>query len=157
MTRDIFTGTHLTDIPSETVCAFLRRLAGTPPGVPRTMVLDNARYPRGALGHSVAPSLGIEWQCLPPYAPTLNLMERFWQCVKKTGLYSKYYADAVAFQHAILASIEQSSPTYRKELESLLPLKLQTVKEVQVLGEASNICLFPVVKKAQRKVSSKAA
>ena len=35
--------------------------------------------------------------------------------------------------------------------------KFQTFKEVQVLGEASNICLFPVVKKAKRKVSSKAA
>jgi transposase len=156
-TRDIFTVTHLTSITSETVCALLRLLAGAHPGVPITIVLDNARYQRCALVQSVAQSLGIALLFLPPYAPNLHLIERFWKFVKKTCLYSKYYADAVSFQHAIIACIEQSSTTYRKELESLLTLKFQTFKEVQVLGETSNICLFPVVKKAKRKVSSKAA
>jgi hypothetical protein len=39
----------------------------------------------------------------------------------------------------------------------LLTLKFQTFKEVQVIGEESNVRLFPVVKKTQQKVSSKAA
>jgi hypothetical protein len=38
-----------------------------------------------------------------------------------------------------------------------LTLKFQTFKEVQVIGEESNVRLFPVVKKARKKVSSKAA
>ena len=53
--------------------------------------------------------------------------------------------------------IEQAPDKYQQELESLLTLKFQTFKAVRVLGEASNICLFPVAKKAQKKVSSKAA
>ena len=42
-TRDIFSVTHRTSITSETVCAFLRLLARAHPGVPLTIVLDNAR------------------------------------------------------------------------------------------------------------------
>jgi len=94
---------------------------------------------------------------LPPYSPNLNLIERFWKFVKKKCLYSKYYADHYAFQDAIIECIEQSPSKYRQELESLLTLKFQTFKEVQVIGKESNVCLFPVGKKAQRKVSSKAA
>jgi hypothetical protein len=60
-------------------------------------------------------------------------------------------------QQAIIACIEQASTQYRGELESLLTLKFQTFKAVQVIGEEANVRLFPVVKKAQKKVSSKAA
>jgi hypothetical protein len=42
-TRDIFTVKNLTYITSETVCEFLQLLAGSHPGVPITIVLDNAR------------------------------------------------------------------------------------------------------------------
>ena len=156
-TRDIFTVTNLTYITSETVCELLRLLAGVHVGVPITIVLDNARYQRCALVQSVAQSLGIELLFLPAYSPNLNLIERFWKFVKKQCLYSKYYPDHLCFQQAILACIEQAPDKYQQELESLLTLKFQTFKAVRVLGEASNICLFPVAKKAQKKVSSKAA
>ena len=84
--------------------------------------------------------LGVALLFLPPYAPNFNLIERFWKCVHETCLYSQYSADSVAFQPAILVCIEQSSPTYRKELESLVTLPFQTFKEVQVLGAAMLRC-----------------
>jgi transposase len=151
-TRDIFTVTNLTYITSETVCELLRLLAGVYVGVPITIVLDNARYQRCALVQSVAQSLGIELLFLPAYSPNLNLNERFWKFVKKRCLYSKYYPDHLCFQQAILACIAQAPDTYQHELESLLTLKFQTFKAVRVIGEASNVCLFPVAKKAQKKV-----
>lgn len=156
-TREIVTVKNLTYITSETVCELLRLLAGAHPTVPITIVLDNARYQRCQLVQNLAQSLGIELLFLPPYSPNLNLIERFWKFVKKTCLYSKYYADHHAFQQAIITCIEQASTQYRGELESLLTLKFQTFKEVQVIGEESNVRLFPVVKKTQKKVSSKAA
>lgn len=58
---------------------------------------------------------------------------------------------------AIIERIEQAPDKYQQELESLLTLKFQTFKEVRVIGEELNVCLFPVVKRAQKKVSSKAA
>jgi transposase len=155
-TRELFTVKNLTYITSETVCELLRLLAGAHPGALITVVLDNARYQRCQLVQNLAQSLGIELLFLPPYSPNLNLIERFWKFVKKKCLYSKYYADHHAFQQAIIACIEQAPTQYQDELESLLSLKFQTFKEVQVIGEESNVRLFPVVKKAQKKVSSKA-
>lgn len=156
-TRDIFTVTNLPYITSETVCELLRLLAGAHPGVPLTIVLDNARYQRCKLVQQLAQSLSIELLFLPAYSPNLNLIERFWKFVKKQCLYSKYYPDHVAFQQAIIECIERAPDTYRQELESLLTLKFQTFKEVSVIGEQSNVCLFPVAKRARKKVSSKAA
>jgi transposase len=150
-------GMCLTYITSETVCELLRLLAGGHVGVPITIVLDNARYQRCTLVQSVAQSLGIELLFLPAYSPNLNLIERFWKFVKKQCLYSKYYPDHRCFQQAILTCIAQAPDKYQPELASLLTLKFQTFKAVQVIGEASNVCLFPVAKKAQKKVSSKAA
>lgn len=156
-TRELFTVKNLTYITSETVCELLRLLAGAHPGVLITIVLDNARYQRCALVQSLAQSLGIELLFLPAYSPNLNLIERFWKFVKKTCLYSKYYADHHAFQQAIIACIAQAADKHKEELASLLTLKFQSFKAVRVIGEASNVSLFPVTRRKQVKVSSKAA
>ena len=124
---------------------------------PITVVLDNARYQRCQLVQTLAQSLSIELLFLPPYSPNLNLIERFWKFVKKQCLYSKYYADHQAFQQAILTCIAQAPTQSRAELASLLTLRFQTFKAVPVLGEESNVHLFPVVKKPQPQVSSQAA
>jgi len=155
--RERFSVQPLTSITSETVCDLLRLLAGAHPGIPLTIVLDKARYQRCALGQSLAHRLGIELLFLPAYAPHVHLIERFWKFVKKTCLYSRYYADHHAFQHAIIACIEQAPDKHKKELESLLTLKFQSFKAVRVIGEASNVSVFPIARQTQRKVSSKAA
>lgn len=156
-TRAICTVTNLTYITSETVCELLRLLAGAHPGMLITVVLDNARYQRCALVQSLAQQLGIELLFLPAYSPNLNLIERFWKFVKKTCLYSKYYADSLSFQHAIIACIEQASDKHKEELASLLTLKFQSFKAVHVIGDESNVSLFPVARQTQREVSSQAA
>jgi transposase len=156
-TRETFTVQNLTYITSETVCELLRLLAGAHPGVLMTIVLDNARYQRCALVQSLAQRLGIELLFLPAYSPNLNLIERFWKFVKKQCLYSKYYADHLSFQQAIIACIAQAPDKHKEELASLLTLKFQSFKAVQVIGEESNVSLFPVARQRQRKVSSKAA
>jgi transposase len=156
-TREIFTVKNLTYLTSETVCELLRRLAGAHPGVPMTIVLDNARYQRCALVQRLAQSLGLELLFLPAYSPNLNLIERFWKFVKKQCLYSKYYADHHAFQHAIIMCIEQAPDMHKEELESLLTLKFQSFKAVRVIGEESNVSLFPVARQMRKQVSSKAA
>lgn len=156
-TREIFTVQNLTYITAETIWELLRLLAGVHPGVPLTIVLDNARYQRCALVQSLAQRLGSELLFLPAYSPNLNLIERFWKFVKKQCLYSKYYADHQSFQQAILECIEPAPSKYKEELKSLLTLRFQTFKEVLVSGEEPNVCLFPVAKQPQIKVSSKAA
>jgi transposase len=156
-THELFPVTNLTSITSMTVCELLRLLAGSQPGVPLTIVLDNARYQRCQLVQNLAQSLGIELLFLPPYSPNLTLIERFWKFVKKQSLYSKYYADHHAFEQAIHTCIAQAPTHHRAELASLLTLKFQTFKAVPVIGEESNVRLFPVAKKAQPPVSAQAA
>ena len=51
---------NLTYVTAETVCELLRRLVGTYPALPITIVLDNARYQKCALVQELARSLGIE-------------------------------------------------------------------------------------------------
>lgn len=155
--KELFTVKNLTYITAETVCELLSVLAGTHPGIPITIILDNARYQKCALVQTLAERLGIELLYLPPYSPNLNLIERFWKFVKKTCLYSKYYPDSESFQQAILTCIEQAPTTYKQELDSLLTLKFQTFKQVPVIGEGSKVGLFPLTQQTQKKVSLKAA
>jgi len=156
-TRESFPVQHLTYIPSETVCAGLRLLAGAHPGVLRTIVRDQARSPRCALVPRLAQRRGIALRFLPASAPHRNLLERCWNFVKKQCLYSKYSAAHLAFQQAILACMAQAPDTHQEELASVLPWKGQSFKVGQVIGEESHVSLFPVMRQKPSKVSSKAA
>jgi transposase len=160
ITHEIFTVQNLTYVTAATVCELLRLLAGAYPGQLLTIILDNARYQRGALVQEVAASLGIELLFLPPYSPNLNLIERLWKFVKKRCLYGKYYADSTAFQQAILDCIAQAYTKDKAALESLLSLQFQTFQAVPIVGDQSPVVLFPVAKRKRattQKVSTKAA
>jgi transposase len=169
-TKEILTVQNLTYVTAETVCEWLRRLAGTHPALPITIVLDNARYQKCARVQELARGLGIELLYVPAYSPNLNLIERLWKWVKKQCLYGKYYPTSADFQAAIQQCIAQAHSDHLAELESLLTLKFQTFTEVLVLGEEAKVdsspgekqkqaqvSLFPKRKQAQKKVSSKAA
>ena len=152
ITHEVLTVTNLTYITAETVCELLFLLAGTHPGIPITLILDNARYQRCALVQTVAQTLGIELLYLPTYSPNLNLIERFWKFVKQQCLYSKYYPDSASFQQAIVNCIEQAPTIHQEELKSLLTLRFQTFQDVPVIGEQQT-----VAKGSKKKVLSKAA
>lgn len=152
ITHEVLTVKNLTYITAETVCELLRLLAGSQPGIPITVILDNARYQRCALVQAVAQGLGIELLYLPAYSPNLNLIERFWRFVKKQCLYSKYYPDSESFQQAIVDCIDQAPTKNKGELASLLTLRFQTFKEVPVVGEKPQVS-----KQSKKKVLAKAA
>ena len=60
-THERVTVQHLTDSTAETVGAWWCLLAGSWPGLPMTVVLENARDQRCAVVPSVAPHLHLEW------------------------------------------------------------------------------------------------
>lgn len=134
ITHELVLVTHETYITATTVCELLRQLAALHLTVPMTLVLDNARYQKCQLVEALAASLQIELLYLPAYSPNLNLIERLWKFVKKTCLYSKYYANFHDFKQAISACLAQTHTTYKKELDSLLTLKFQTFKESQIMA-----------------------
>ena len=110
---------NLTYSTAETVCELWHRFASSQPGIPVTVILDHARDQRCTLVQTVAQTLGIEWLYLPTYSPHVNLIERFWQFVKKQCVYSKYYPDSELFRKAIMACIEQAPILHKEELERL--------------------------------------
>ena len=155
--HDLFTVTNLTYITATTVCELLQLLAGAHPGVPLTIVLDNARYQRCALVQTLAETLGIELLYLPAYSPNLNLIERLWKFVKKQCLYSHYYPDSAAFQRAIQDCLDQVPTKHKAALDSLLTLRFQTFQAVPVVGEPPELGLAPAAKRAEPEVLSMAA
>jgi transposase len=134
ITHELVMVTNDTYITASTVCELLHQLAALHLKVPITLVLDNARYQKCQLVQALAASLQIELLYLPAYSPNLNLIERVWKFVKKTCLYSTYYAHFQDFKQAISACLAQTHTTYKKELDSLLTLKFQTFKESQVMA-----------------------
>jgi transposase len=134
ITHELVMVTNDTYVNASTVCELLRQLAARQLGVPITLILDNARYQKCALVTALAASLQIELLYLPAYSPNLNLIERLWKFVKKTCLYSTYYANFHDFKQAISNCLAQTHTAYKKELDSLLTLKFQTFKESQIMA-----------------------
>jgi transposase len=69
------------------------------------VVLDNARY-----NHSkeikawlACDDCRVELVYLPPYAPNLNLIERFWWLFKKSTIYNRYFPTFADFKAAVEA------------------------------------------------------
>lgn len=133
LTHELVMVTNDTYITATTVCELLHALAAQHVGVPITLVLDNARYQKCRIVAELAASLQIELLYLPAYSPNLNLIERLWKFVKKTCLYSKYYAHFTDFKQAISDCLAQTHTTYKNELYSLLTLNFQTFEESQVM------------------------
>jgi len=129
ITHQLIMITNDSYINAESVCALLREIKRQYCDLPITLVLDNARYQRCKLVADLALSLNIELLFLPSYSPNLNLIERLWKFVKKHVLYSKYYPNFTDFKHAIMACLNQTTTTYKKELDSLLTLRFQTFRK----------------------------
>ena len=131
MSHEMVMITNETYINALSVCDLLNQLAALALSIPITLVLDNARYQKGAVVSELAAQLGIELLYLPSYSPNLNLIERLWKFVKKKCLYSIYYPDFESFKGAIAECLEQCSTTHQKALDSLLTLKFQSFEKAK--------------------------
>jgi transposase len=128
-TKDLITITNLTYITAETVCELLTTLAARYPGIPITLVLDNARYQRCRLVQDLAASLGIELLFLPSYSPNLNLIERLWKFVKGECLNGKYYETFPAFQAGIEDCLQKIPTQHQDAVASLITRNFQLYDE----------------------------
>lgn len=133
MTHELITITNETHINAEGVCALWEKIAHLYVGLPISIFLDNARYPKCALVREKAKSLKIELCFLPAYSPNLNLIETrsVWKFVKKKCLYSKYYEKFPAFKAAISKCLDETMTTHKSDLDSLLTLRFQLFQKAQ--------------------------
>lgn len=91
------------------------------------LILDNARYQKGAIAKSKAEELGIDLVYLPAYSPNLNLIERLWKFFKKKVMKNKYYKDFATFRKATEQFFENFSQ-YKQQLTKLLNFKFGIIK-----------------------------
>src|SRR5579872_940262 len=92
------------------------------------VVLDNARY-----NHSkeikawlACDDCRVELVYLPPYAPNLNLIERFWWLFKKSAIYNEYFPTFADFRAAVEGFFARLDD-YRNEIESLITDKFHFI------------------------------
>jgi transposase len=122
-------------INAASVCQLLRAVAeAATPGVPITMVLDNARYQKCALVENLAKQMGIELLYLPSYSPNLNLIERVWKFVKAERLRSTYYSNYEEFTTAIQQCLDDLPTRHKEAMDSLLTHNFQTFENVSLLA-----------------------
>jgi transposase len=122
-------------INAESVCLLLRAVADAAmPGIPNTLVLDNARYQKCALVTNLAAQLGIELLYLTTYSPNLNLIERVWKFVKAQCLRSHYYAKYEEFTTAIEQCLDDLPTKHKAAMDSLLTHNFQTFENVSLMA-----------------------
>jgi transposase len=122
-------------INAESVGLLLRAVAdAAAPGIPITLVLDNARYQKCALVAGLAEQLGIELLYLPSYSPNLNLIERVWKFVKAECLRTKYYDNYDKFNAAIQQCLDDLPTKHKAAMDSLLTHNFQTFENVSLIA-----------------------
>jgi len=92
------------------------------------LFLDNATYFKAEIVTTWLkdhPKLKLEF--LPPYAPNLNLIERFWRFVKEHLVKNTYYKKYKTFPAKVFQLLNHVDE-HTKELETLMVEKFQIVK-----------------------------
>lgn len=125
VTKEMVTISTHSSITATTVCELIQTLVAQHPGIPLTLVLDNARYQRCRLVQSLAASLGVRLEFLPSYSPNLNLIERVWKFVKKECLSSHYYANFEEFTRGIGTCIHDLGTQHRAAMTTLITRNFQ--------------------------------
>lgn len=114
-------------INAQSAVALLQQIEQQHPLAQRIAIIcDNARYYRSQVVTDYLRNSKIELVFLPPYAPNLNLIERYWRFFKKVVLYGKYYETFASFKQAcdeFFAAPER----FKEELSSLLTDHFQII------------------------------
>ena len=90
------------------------------------IIADNARYYRSRLVQDFLETSRVQIIFLPPYAPNLNLIERFWKFFHKNILYNRYFETFQQFKQQALEFLGDLS-RYGPELHSLLAENFQII------------------------------
>ena len=134
VSKKVITVTNDTYITAVDICKMLVKATSEYTGKQIHIILDNARYQKCDLVRKLAEYLNIDLVFIPPYSPNLNLIERLWKFVK-TRLRSKYYDDFSLFQSTINSIINETTTTYRNQIESLIGEKVQLFDDLIPLCE----------------------
>ena len=92
------------------------------------VICDNARYYRSRKVKEYLEDSRVVLIFLPPYAPNLNLIERYWKFFKKIVLYNRYYEKFHDFASAC-EEFFRNIGRHKKKLRSLLAENFHIIGE----------------------------
>lgn len=106
---------------AEMILLFEDLQARHPTATAINVVLDNARYnhSKEVKAWLACDDCRIKLVYLPPYAPNLNLIERFWWLFKKSTIYNEYFPTFADFKAAVEGFFARLDD-YRDAIESLI-------------------------------------
>lgn len=91
------------------------------------LILDNAKYFKSRLVREwLNNNPKIELIFLPPFAPNLNIIERFWRLAKEILVKNNYYKHYKTFRANVFRFLNNINP-YKSKLESLMTDNFQIV------------------------------
>nr|WP_256203603.1 transposase [Nitrosomonas sp. Nm58] len=90
------------------------------------IICDNARYYRSQLVNDYLNDSKIKLIFLLPYAPNLNLIERYWKFFKKKIFYGRYY-EIFSFFKSTCEAFFTTLDHYKAELRTLLTDNFQII------------------------------
>jgi len=112
---------------ASTIALFQQTEAAYPKAGTITVFCDNAGYYRSKAVRAYLEASRIDLRFLPPYAPNLNLIERFWKFFKRQVLYNRYYetfADYKAACNQFFADLD----AHAAQLRSLLTDNFEIIR-----------------------------
>ena len=112
--------TNETNCNAETVILFFEEiLKAYPDATSITLILDNAAYFHAKMVSEWLKNKKITCWFLPPYAPNLNLIERFWRFTKKHLVRNNYYKEYKTFRAKVFRFLNNPAE-HIDELTSLM-------------------------------------
>ena len=113
---------------AEMILLFKDLQARHPTATAIRVVLDNARYnhSKEVKAWLACDDCRVELVYLPPYAPNLNLIERFWWLFKKSAIYNEYFPTFADFKAAVEGFLG-NLPAYRDAILSLITDKFHFI------------------------------
>ena len=129
-TQDIFAKSYATINTDATIDTYKELEAFYPNKATIYVVIDNARYYKNALVKDWLKTSRIEPIYLPPYSPNLNLIERFWKCLKTHVISNQFYPKFSDFKEALLDFCNKASPEHKALLRKSVGTQLHLLKPV---------------------------
>lgn len=129
-TQDVFAKNYDTINTAATIDTYKELESFYPNKATIYVIIDNAKYYKNQTVQNWLKSSRIEQIFLPTYSPNLNLIERFWKCLKREVISNQFYPKFSDFKGALLDFCNKSSPEHRSLLKKSVGTQLHLLKPV---------------------------
>ena len=130
--QDLIYSHSMVYVDAEHVMDFLEKVRNQIGDIPVPIIFDNARCQHCQAVRDKAAELGIDLIFLPPYSPSLNIIERLWKYTRRHVPAGKYFDSPTKLHDALRNFFEVDYINHKANLCSLLTLKFQSFENAHL-------------------------